>query len=258
MRHMIPGLTNEFLACLIGIGRRKAFDELPRLLSDFPEARSGQLMRQPFQEWYKIARHHSRDEVVALIKSLTVAERDLPAFCGGSVSPVISLYRYLLESTQGDFIELRDWVVAHTQNHYLPFGSGRYRPASISDYQRQVTEHETRRREREQAAEAALLARRIARKKQQVEQQQARLGRRQSRETLLSSLRHLSAAACLGHIINDTAHPVTFYPAEWAALDSATINALPERLRLDAIQRLADRRTGVWRRLYKQLKRDAS
>jgi hypothetical protein len=254
---MIPGLTNELLARLIGIGRRETFDELPQLLMDFPEARSGQLMRQPFQEWYEIARHHSRDEVTALIKVLTVAERDLPAFCGGSVSPVISLYRYLLESTQGDFTELRDWVVAHTQNHYLPFGSGRYSPASMSDYHRQVTEHETRRREREQAAEAALVARRVARKKQQVEQQQARQSRRQSRETLIASLQHLSAVERLGHVIADTTRPVTFYPAEWAELDSATIAALPASLRLDSIQRLADRRTGSWRRLCEQLEQNA-
>ena len=141
--HMIPGLTNELLARLIGIGRREAFDQLPQLLTDFPEARSGQLMRQPLQEWYELARRHSREEVTALIKVLTVAERDLPAFCGGSVSPVIALYRYLLESAQDDFTWLRDWVVAHTQNQYLPFGSGRYRPTSMSDYHRQVTEHET-------------------------------------------------------------------------------------------------------------------
>src|SRR5947209_12714451 len=120
---MIPGLTSELLARLIGIGRREAFDKLQQLLTDFPEARSGQLMRQPFQEWYEIARRYSRDEVTALIKALTVAERDLPTFCGGSVSPVISLYRYLLDTTQDDFTELLDWVVAHTPHHYLPFGS---------------------------------------------------------------------------------------------------------------------------------------
>ena len=116
----------------------------------------------------------------------------------------------------------------------------------MSDYHRQVTEHETRRQEREQAAEAALVARRVARKKQQVEQQQARQNRRQSRETLIASLQHLSAVERLGHVIADTTRPVTFYPAEWAALDSATIAALPASLRLDTIQRLADRRTGSW------------
>ncbi|SRR6266567_1273762 len=207
---MIPGLTNELLERLIRIGRHEVFDELQRLLTDFPEARSGQLMRQPFQEWYEVARRYSRGEVTALIKALTVAERDLPDFCGGSVSPVISLYRYLLDSTRDDFTELRDWVVAHTQNHYLPFGSGRYRPASLTEYHRQVADHEARRRVREQTEEAALVARRAARKKEREEQQQARLHRQQSRSALIASLQPLSTAERLGHIIADTAHPVSF------------------------------------------------
>ena len=254
---MIPGLTKEVLERLIAIGRSGAFDEFQQLLSDFPQARSGQLMRQPFQEWYEVARRYSREEVMALVKALTVAERDLPDFCGGSVSPVIPLYHYLLDSTRDDFTELRDWVVANTQNHYLPFGSGRYRPASLSEYHRQVAEDEARRRGREQAEEAALVSRRAARKKERDERQQAGLRRHDSRAALIASLQPLTAAERLSHIIADTTHPVSFYPAEWATLDPATIQALPARLRVDAIQRLAGRRTGIWKRLREELERNA-
>ena len=250
---MIPSINNELLARLVGIGRREAFDELQQLLTDFPQVRSGQIMRQPFQEWYELAQGHSREDVIALVKVLTVAERDLPNFCGGSVSPVIPLYRYLLDSTQDDFTELRDWVVAHTQNHYLPFGSGRFRPASLSDYRRQVEEFQARRHAREQAVKEALIARRTARKKELDEQEQVRLRERETRNTLLASLQHLSASERLGHIIADTTHPVSFYPAEWAMLDSATIQGLPAQLRVATIQRLADRRTGVWKKLREYL-----
>lgn len=254
---MIPGLTNELLMRLIGIGGREAFDEFQKFLIDFPQARSGQLMRQPFQEWYEVARRYSRDEVTSLIKALTVAERELPNFCGGSVSPVISLYRYLLDSTGDDFTELREWVVAHTQNHYLPFGSSRYRPASLAEYHRQSAEHEARRGAREEAEEEALAARRAARQKQRDEREQVRLRRHQSRAALIASLQPLSPVERLDHIIADTTHSVSFYPAEWATLDSATIRALPWRLRIAAVQRLANRRSGIWNRLREQLERNA-
>ena len=254
-RFVIVGLTEETLARLITIGQREAFDEFDQLLADFPVIRSGQIMRHPFQEWYDVARQYSRDDVTALVKALTVAERDLPNFSCGSVSPVISLYRYLLDSTGDDFTDLRDWVVTHTRNHYLPFGSGRYRPASLSEYFRQTAEQDAQRRQREHTEQEALTARRAAREKQRQEQQQARLRLRQGRAALIESLQPLSPTDRLAHIIADTAHPVSFYPEQWAALDPETIQALPSRLLFAAIQRLADRRRGVWKKLREQLER---
>ena len=181
---MIPGFTNELIARLIAIGRRETFGEFHQLLGEFPQVSTGQIMRHPFQEWYEVARQYSRDDVTSLIKALTVAERDLPNFCCGSVSPVIPLYRYLLDTIREDFTELRDWVVGHTRNPYLPFGSSRYRPASLSEYHHQTAVHETHRRQREQAEERAVTARRAARQKLRDEKQQARIRQRQNRIAL--------------------------------------------------------------------------
>jgi len=111
---MIPGLSTRLLTRLIEIGRNEAFDEFHQLFADFPEAGSRQLMRyrhpekwfevarrrsrpfiRPFEEWYKVAQRRSLDEITALIKALTVWERDWPNVGWGSTSPVIPLYRYL-------------------------------------------------------------------------------------------------------------------------------------------------------------------
>lgn len=254
---MIPGLTDDLLARLVSIGRRAAFDEFQEFLTDFPQVRSGQFMRQPFQEWYEIARRFSRDDVIALIRALTVAERDLPSFCCGSVSPVISLYRSLLDATDDDFGELRDWILAHTRNPYLPFGSMRYRPSSLSEYHRQTAEHEACRRAREKAEQEALAVRRTARQKQWDQQQKTRIHVRQSRAALIESLRSLPPIERLAHIVADMAHQVSFYPAEWSALDSDTVQSLPPQLRSAAIQRLAGRRSGPWKKLRKQLEGNA-
>lgn len=253
---VVPGLTNDLLARLIELGRREEFDELQQLLEEFPQARSGQLMRHPFQVWYEVARRCSRDEVVSLVKALTVAERDLPNFRCGSVSPVISLYRFLLDSTHEDFTELRDWVLAHTRNQYLPFGSSRWRPASLAEYYQQTAEHEARRRTRERAEGESLAARRAARQQQREELQQARVRKRETRAALIQSLQALSPAERLHHIISDTHHCVTFYPSEWAALDSRSVQSLSPTLRRAAVQRLADRRKGIWKKLCEQLQRN--
>lgn len=247
-----PVLTNELLARLIDIGRREAFDEFQQLLADFPRARSGNFVRQR-DPWAEIAKRYSSDDVKSLIKALTVAERDLPNFNSGSASPVITLYHHLFDMPDADLTELRDWVVAHTRNDYLPFGRLRYRPATWAEYNHQAAEHETRRREKEQAGEAALADRRAVRQKQWENQQQVRLELRHSRMELIASLQHLSSAERLEYIIGDTTHPVFFYPAEWAVLSSKEISALPRMVRLAAIRRLSDCRKGNWKKLRMQL-----
>ena len=210
-------------------------------------------MRHPFQEWYEIGRRLSRDDLVALIKALTVAERDLPNFCCGSVSPVISLYRFLLDSTQGDFDELRDWVVAHTRNVYLPFGSSRFYPASLAEYHEAVTEREKLRREREEAEEKAKIARWAARQEECTERQRIRQQQRQRRTEIIESLQPLSSTERLKRIVEDSAHLVSFYPPEWALIDAETIREWSPEFRLAAIRRLADRRSGVWKKLRNRL-----
>lgn len=250
---MIPGLTDELLTRLVDIGCREAFDELARVPADFPEVRSGQIMRRPFQEWYEVARRLSCTDVVSLIRALTVAERDLPNFRCGSVSPVISLYRFLLDSSSEDFSDLRGWVLANTQNPYLPFGSMRYQPATLAEYFRLTADHEARRRAREQANAEAQALMRAARQQKRDAQAAARLLVRESRAALINSLQSLTPVERLKWIVGNADHPVTFYPDEWAVIDLATIKSLDPELRLAVVRRLADRRTGIWKKLREQL-----
>lgn len=208
-------------------------------------------------DWYQVARALSREECIGLIKALTVAERDLVAehdlpFGPGSVSPVIWLYRYLLESTGDDFTELRDWIRRHTDNRYLPGA-----PASMADYHRQLAQDEAARRQREQAEEAAAIARRMAHEKEQVKRAASRLRYRELRTALLAELEPLSAVERLDRIARDTEHPVTYYPPEYATLDPESLRAITAALRRALMNRLSDRRKGIWRALREQLERNA-
>ena len=72
-------------------------------------------------------------DLAALIKTLTVLEERLPEFRAGSVSPVIWLFRRLSDRSPADLTPLVDWVLAHTQNPYLPFGTSNFGARSSAE-----------------------------------------------------------------------------------------------------------------------------
>lgn len=79
-------------------------------------------MRLTPHSWYEVAVSLDDAQLIACIKALTVLER-LPNFGAGSVSPVIWLFRKLSERSHDDLTPVIDWVLSHTDNPYLPFGS---------------------------------------------------------------------------------------------------------------------------------------
>ena len=111
-------IDQAILAHLIDIGRNENFAQLELLWAAGQLPHRGNLMRLRPQSWFEVADQHSDEEIIALIKALTVAENVLPDWQGGSVSPVIWLYRRLRDRrTVPD--NLVEWVRAHTDNPYL-------------------------------------------------------------------------------------------------------------------------------------------
>jgi len=115
-------ISQTFLRRLIEIGQSHNFSDLQQLFKEFPLAGVGHYMRQSPEFWNAIADSLSDAELEALIRGITVAERDFPSFGGGSVSGVIWTYRCLEHRKQGKLDALADWILAHTQNEYVPFG----------------------------------------------------------------------------------------------------------------------------------------
>lgn len=146
----IKDLISEFVA----IGRDDAYDSISTLLKSAGEYRNGQFMRQTPQFWTDIAKDYSRDDLIGLIKVLTVAERNFPEFKAGSVSPVIWLYRFLRQNHPFEYTELEEWVLGHTENNYLPWGHSNHGAKSLDEY-RQLAQYVADRRntihEREEA-----------------------------------------------------------------------------------------------------------
>lgn len=84
---MIPlELLKEFYI----IGRSEDFTALDKIPANVVKDYS-YIMREPPDVWYEMTARISTDDVVSLMKTLTIAERVLSGWSAGSVSPVIWL-----------------------------------------------------------------------------------------------------------------------------------------------------------------------
>lgn len=155
--------TIDLIAELIGIGRDETFDRLPALIGSSPEHRSGKFMRQLPEFWADISANLTAHEIIALIKALTVAERDVAEMKAGSVSPVIWLYRYLRQRFPGQYTELEDWVLRQTDNDYLPWGTSNHGARSLDEFRR-FSEQVVKRRQDRQRSEEQTQAEALKRK----------------------------------------------------------------------------------------------
>ncbi len=113
----------------------------------------GQFMRERPGFWTDLTVNLSAQEIVALIKALTVTERDVPQMNAGSVSPVIWLYRHLRQRFPGEYTELEKWILQHTNNDYLPWGTSNHGARSLDEYRRLSEQVQQRREERRTAEE---------------------------------------------------------------------------------------------------------
>jgi len=95
---------------LIEIGKKEDFAALETLFSPEEVERKSNIMRQDFQPWYDIADSLTEEEIVALMKTFTIAEKTLKGWKAGSVSPVIWLGIKLKERKFEHLDKIREWV----------------------------------------------------------------------------------------------------------------------------------------------------
>ncbi len=108
---------------LIEAGKANDFSQISSLLTIQEQCDFGYIMRLRPESWFSVAENLSKEDVVALIKCLTIAEQVYDDWKAGSVSPVIWLFKNL-SSREPEFSNnVADWVLANTENDYLPFGT---------------------------------------------------------------------------------------------------------------------------------------
>ena len=78
-------IGKEILSKLISIGKKEDIEALHKLFPANQVEKQGEIMRLHWQTWYPIADNLSNEELIALIKSLTIAERALQGWQGGNI-----------------------------------------------------------------------------------------------------------------------------------------------------------------------------
>ena len=159
---MTTTIPSRFLQRLIAIGELNDFASLRELFVEYPPDRVGHFMRQHADFWHSLTDSLSESEHESLIRAITVAERDYPAFGGGSVSGVIWAFLRLQHRTQSSLEVLADWILAHTDNPYVPFGTSNHSARSLSElraFQRQAAAARVARASAENERHSAAVAR---------------------------------------------------------------------------------------------------
>ena len=161
---MTPELSQNLVQRFIEIGMSGRFEDGENIPSLFPSTRSGSFMRLTPHSWYEVAVSLDDAQLIACIKALTVLER-LPNFGAGSVSPVIWLFRKLSERSHDDLTPVIDWVLSHTDNPYLPFGSHNLGANSLTELHAlsaRAAEHAKARHTAEENRQSEAKARKVA------------------------------------------------------------------------------------------------
>jgi len=105
---------------------------LRAIIRTTPRLASGSFMRAR-EGWKHSAQDFSLAELAALIRLLTLAETAIPAWRCGSVSPVIKLFHVYIGSEGAAEDALTDWVLRHTSNGYLPYGTSNHGARSLTE-----------------------------------------------------------------------------------------------------------------------------
>ncbi|MHB0924733.1 MAG: ankyrin repeat domain-containing protein [Bellilinea sp.] len=119
---------------LIEIGKSNDLSQLSSLLTVQEQHDFSYIMRLGQQSWLSVAETLSKEEIVALIKCFTIAERVYDVWKAGSVSPVIWLFKKLSSLDLVTSNDIANWVLAHTENEYLPFGTLNLGAKSLVEY----------------------------------------------------------------------------------------------------------------------------
>lgn len=135
---------------LIAIAMTDQIERLGQIVEADAYLRSVQPMNLGHERWMTLAAPLGPEQLVALIKALTLVE-NIPGVLGGSVSPVIWLCDLVGQHPAVDADELANWVLAHTKNPYLPFGSFNYGARSLRQLAQREQDSEHARRQRAEA-----------------------------------------------------------------------------------------------------------
>lgn len=233
-------------------------------LDDSPSATRDQLLARlkPFERvnclgwdcWNEVADTLPETELRNLVRGLTAAELALH-WCGGSVASVIWVYQRYQSRFPDRADEVADWVLARSENPYVPFGRMRAGARSMAEYQSYLSAKARRHDESEQEQENSRQHKRIraaVRRRLAQERRVLQAAHSRAHAEMTAALQGLPAKERLEHIAWDDFHSLAFYPASFAKVERQTLEQLDAGTRKRLVDKIAARRKGAWKKLYEQ------
>ncbi len=110
------------LAMLISISQLDTLQQLAEQLDPTQQQWLGAVMHCGDDAWSRAAGDCDQAELVHLIKTLVIAEMQIPGCSVGAKSPVIALHRLLKQ--RGEKLSQDDlaWIKQHSDNRFIPNG----------------------------------------------------------------------------------------------------------------------------------------
>lgn len=248
---MIDNVPAEALEALIELGSSEESSCEPAILERL--ARFDAINRLHFDSWNAVTETLCQNTHAALTRGLVLVEEELH-WCGGSVAAAIWVYRSFARKFPDTCDTLAEWMLSHSSNPWVPFGSNRgsaHSLAGVREFQshraarRNHTEEESTLRE-ELAEVRRTKARRLDDLRQKVSKAEG-----QERQDILAQLATLPLRDRLLHIAGDELHPLYFYPTK---LTTGSLEELDAAGKL-AMERLKEKASlipkGPWRKWLK-------
>jgi hypothetical protein len=283
-------ITSNTVQTLIAVGRTDDVDSptVAALLAELELCERHSYLFD-WNKWKSLMQPMSTPDVAALARGLAVAEARIHQWYGGSVSPVICIWRELECRDPALAKSVAIWVIQHNTNPYVPFCSMRGR----DDFARQLATEEARRRNA--LLESQILAHRDGlewerqkhgwferelsglqeRKRQQAEERErqererlalkaVKIKRRENhrlttiqraieRRRLIKGAEGLTELERLRIVASRNEFPLLFFPSDWATVADETLCAMTPHERASLIARVQERRTEPWKRLHERL-----
>jgi hypothetical protein len=241
-------IAQHALPLLLKVGREVELG-LPHAPTDLDLLRcQGRINCLHWGEWDALTGPLQIEDVVRLAKALTIIEK-MFRWPGGSVAAVIWVFREVARRDNATAQDLADWILARTDNPFVPFGSRNHGARSLCDLHLAKEGLAAKRSlvaQREASRASAGQARKAERKRMAVLRMEAQSRSSAIRRAWEPVFLALPPAEQLRQIAHDTEHPLNYFPVECAGAGAAALLQLdPESLQL-LRKKLEERRKGPW------------
>lgn len=247
-------ISKHTIEILIEGGKLASADELKSIECLNSIKKEDHINRLHWSDWDKVTKTMDTDNLIALVKGLTIAELSFH-WIGGSVSAVIWTFREVQRRDTQISEELADWILQQTNNPYAPFGTHNHGARSFVQYRESIATHQRGiARGLAELKESEITAKEQRRGRSEQKAKAAQDRNTEVRTRFLEGLNRMSIEDQVNALASDTKYSVEFYPTYIAyRMNQELINALDPRIKEALLIKLKGRRRGPWKKVKKLL-----